>query len=405
MPDRTITGMIDGEKMHACKPSRDDRFDLLTDMRQSPEDTVIIPDENVLHIPGLGFDGVEGKSLLKIAAESWGLGKGAESRASSQLRRGYSGGIMLEAPAGMFRKEEDAKEFLEFFRKNHDGEHNAGKTGLLRDGVKANVLQMSNSDAQFIEQRRFQRQDAALWFLLEQILGDDSSVSYNSLEQKNLGYLSSCLMRWLCKWEEECNEKLLSQKEKDRDSHYFKFNVAALLRADYKTTIDSLSLAINARIMSPNEAREKLDMNSYEGGDEYANPAITPGQPGADQEEQDEPADDESDRQDNGRARLAAQEMVRSLLKREANDAVNGTNRGNFVAWIDRYYSRWEPKLADKLESIGLDRDLAREHCSQSIGYLLDASGKSTQENLKETVSEMVKDWPNRAAKILEELQ
>ena len=141
---------------------------------------------------------------------------------------------------------------------------------------------MSASDSQWVEQRLFQRQEVTLLFLLEQILGDDSSVSYNSLEQKNLAYLSNCLMRWLVKWEEEANHKLLSNREKARGLHFFRFNVSALLRADSKTQMETITGYIASRVYSPNEGRELLDMLPYDGGDAYENPAISPGEGGAD---------------------------------------------------------------------------------------------------------------------------
>lgn len=401
MPDRTVTGMIEGDKWHATKPSRDDRLDLLSDMRENSEETILLHDSQVLHIPGLGFDGVVGKSLIKIASQSWGLGSDAERRSGSQMRKGYSGGLMLEAPPGLLREESKANEFLSWFRQHHDGEENAGKTGLLREGVKAQILQMSNSDAQFIEQRRFQRQETALWFCLEQILGDDSSVSYNSLEQKNLSYLSSCLMRWLCKWEQECDAKLLSSKERRR-GYYFKFNVAALLRSDYKTTVESLGIAITHRIISPNEAREKLDMNPYEGGDEFENPAITPGHSSGNGEVDGDEEDDATEDTQQAVNAMAAEQMVRSLLSREANDVINGTNKRNFVGWIEAYYPKWELKLADKLESIGVDRNKASEHCQRSVEMLLSEAGLSTKENLKQNVEKLVRQWSNRVVSILE---
>jgi hypothetical protein len=207
-------------------------------------------------------------------------------------------------------------------------------------------------------------------------------------------------MRWLCKWEQECDAKLLTTSERRR-GYYFKFNVGALLRADTKTTMESLGIAITHRIINPNEAREKLDMNPYEEGDEFFNPAITPGS-GAEEDTEDDQEDDSEEQDQSAQTNLlAAEEMIRSLITREANDVVNGTNRKNFVAWVDGYYPKWEQKFADKLEAIGMDRDLAREHCKESILELLELSGVSTQETLKENVEKAVKGWPNRVVRFL----
>jgi HK97 family phage portal protein len=395
MPDRTITGMVEGEKWHACKPDRDDRLPLLQDMRENPTDTVFMPNSEVIHLPGFTTDGVNGLSIVGLAKQSFGMGLDAEKHSSKQIKKGYSGGLMLEAPEGAFRQTKDAQEFLEEFRKSQDGADNAGKTGLLRNGVKANILSMSNQDAQFIEQRKFQRQEAALWLGLETILGDDNSVSYNSLEQKILSYLMNCLGPWLTACEQEFNLKLLSDREL-RQGYRFKFNDGALLRSDKATSADFVSKLIACKVLNPNEARyDYFDLNPYEGGEEYANPA-TSSPDKATKEPEDKPPEPETQN------KLAIEETLRSLFNREAHDAINGTNKGNFLDWIEKYYAKWEPKLADKFESIGLDRDLARVHCEESKEQLLDVAGDSKPDELKENVTLQVATWKNRTNSILE---
>src|SRR5690606_35701299 len=144
------------------------------------------------------------------------------------------------------------------------------------EGVKANVMAMSNRDAEFVSTLMYMRQEEALRFMLENILGDDSSVSYNSLEQKNLAYMQNCLNPWLRQWEEECELKILSSRELS-DGYYFKFNDGALLRTDKATSMTTASLAIQNKVWSRNEVREMFYMNPVEGGDVFENPAITPG--------------------------------------------------------------------------------------------------------------------------------
>ncbi len=235
---------------------------------------LIIPDADVLHIKGISFDGIDGKGSIPTHKRTLRIAIDSERSLENQLSKGFAGSILLEAPAGAFADEQDAKRFVEAFKAHHNGSEKAGQIGLLREGIKANVISMSSVDMQMIEQRAFSRQDIALLFGLESILGDNASVSYNSLEQKKLAYLLDTLMRWLVKWEQELDYKLLSDAEKQADSHYFKFTDRALLRADSQTQSQILSTYITARVISPNEARAMLDLNPYEGGDEYANPSI-----------------------------------------------------------------------------------------------------------------------------------
>jgi len=403
MPDRTDTVLVDGEKVHFTKVDRDDRLELWEDIKQAMRkakidgignSVIAIPDSEVIHIHGLGFDGVKGRSLISLAAQSWGVGLGAEKQERKKQKKGYSGGLMLEAPESAFRKEQEANEFLQYFRENHDGEENAGKTGLLRAGIKANVLSMSNTDAQFIEQRMFQRQEAALWFCLEQILGDDSSVSYNSLEQKNLAYLQNCLGSWLTMWEEECESKLLTTSEIER-GFYFKFNDGALLRTDKQTTAQIVSTLITARVINPNEAREMFEMNPYDGGNLYENPSVTSGQPG--QSLDNKPNDEDLNNR-------AAESRIRNLIIVESNRVRNAVKSQNFLDWMDKFYAKWETKLSSALEEIGGCSEAAKAHCEESKRQLLGCAD-ATPEDFAGVIDACVATWADRVAVIIEDME
>ena len=228
----------------------------------------------------------------------------------------------------------------------------AEKVGLLRNGVKANVLQMSNRDAQFVDQMIFQRQEAALWLMLESILGDDTSQSYNTEEQKSLAYLKHCLANWLTRWEQECEYKLLSPREFESDEYYMKFNTGALLRTDSQTTASIGSTYIASRVYNPNEWREKLDENPYEGGDDYENPNVTPGGGG------DSPPN-------NAAARL---ERLMKIEQRQVNKFLD---RGDSFEIIDNWYdTTFIRKLTAAVEELGGDFAIAQNHCVESLNYI-----------------------------------
>lgn len=386
MPDRTDTMLINGEKWHGTILEQDSRVGLWRKLPPELESKVTyFTDDEVLHIPGLGYDGVKGYSLLSLARRSWGLGIGSEKHMQTQQKKGYAGGLMLEAPPGAFRSERDAQEFLENFRKNHEGTENAGKAGLLRENVKANVLTMNNADAQFIEHRRFQREDAALMFCLEGILGDSSNASYNSLEQRNIAYRTNCLAPWTTTWEEECELKLLTESERRR-GYYMKFNDGALFRTEKAVTMAFISQGITSRVISPNEGRSMLDMNPYEGGDVFSNPAIDKVTPNGTTESK------------------AAMAMLSNLLSVECTRVKQAAKKPDkFFSKLDAFYGDWERKLADAIEQIGGDRDIATRHCAESKSRLLDAS-ECKPEELIESIDRTVHDWPNRVHALIEEL-
>jgi HK97 family phage portal protein len=413
LPDRTITVMIDGEKFHLTKPQGWDRLKLFENSSEEMRDVIILADTDVVHIPGFGFDGIEGLSLLAVAARSWNAGISGDKQINTQMTKGFSGKFMLEAPAGAFRNENDAKTFMESFNRYHSGPENADKVGLLREGIKMNSLSMSNQDAQFLENRKYQRQDAALWFLLESILGDDSSVSYNSLEQKNLGYLSNCLMTWVVKWEQELDAKLLTSRERNNDTNYFKFNTAALLRSDYKTTIDSLAIAIQNRILNPNEARAVLEMNPYEGGEYYMNPATSSG---ADQMgNAAEDADDENDLEDSAESDLvdspndknskAIKSHLSHLLTVEKNRLIDASKSPNkFLAFMDKFYPKFEETLNRGIAQYCDNSKIAMHWCKDSRRLLMTICDNVTAEDFEAKLKEEIAAWDTRLNKLVKEV-
>ena len=395
LPDSTATLMIRGEKWHATVAEPESRLRLFRGEKLKPEDLIWLPDEDVWHIPGLGFDGLEGKSLISLAKQSWGIGLNAEKHIAKQQRKGYAGGLMLEAPIGSMRNQKDAEEFLEKFKEKHEGADNAGTIGMLREGITAKMMQMNNTDAQFVEERKFQREDAALWFVMQSILGDSSGNSYASLEQKNLAYRMECLAPWSTKMEEEADLKLLTQSERQR-GFYHKFNDGALLRTEKAQTMAFISQGIAARVLSPNEGRSMLDMNPYDGGDEYENPNTIA--KGSDQQpkEDDKPKEDPTQKDAATKSRIS--HMVDVECKKVAESAARATEKGlNFLEWVDAFYDKnWQPKLMSVFDELGIEDTRAIDWCRQSKQRLLDCCDYSTVETLPENVAKCVFSWKIR---------
>ena len=404
LPYDTCTVWVDGEKWHVTKLERNSRLSLIEDMLKDPVAVVSYPDEVVIHVPWVTLNGINGMGVLDFGKRTIGMSIDADKHVAKSLSKGFSGRAMLEAPPGAFRKEEDAKEFLANFKKAHDGPK-GDETGMLREGVKLNLIANTARDQQLIEQRLHQRQDTALIFMLESMIGDDSSVSYNSLEQKHLAYLVNCLGSILVKWEEECNEKLLSDAEKRADSHFFKFNTGALLRTDYPTTITTLAQALQARIITRNEAREKLDLNTVEGGDVFENPNIDTRQ---DESTPDEPTDESSDdtEQQNNRRADAIRSRLEHMLNVERKRVVNATGSKDYIAWADKFYSRWQTTFGDVISELGGDEALAGAYCERHKLEILKVYDVATSDVFQEEIEKVTAGWSTEGIvkSILEDL-
>lgn len=216
-----------------------------------------LPPSEVLHIKGLGFDGLQGYDVITYAKEHIGLGLAIRKYGSVFFKNGATPGIVLERPLESGPMDEGGEQTL---RKSFDsivtGLDNAHRTAVLQEGMKATVLAVDARKSQLIEMREHEvRQIAALLGVPPHKLGDPTRTSYNSLEQENASFLEDALDPWFCRWEDECYDKLLTEREKEADTHFMEFNRDAAIRVDTKTLVESLVQEVNNGLLSPDEAR------------------------------------------------------------------------------------------------------------------------------------------------------
>ena len=222
--------------------------------------------ENILHIRGLGFDGLNGYSVIQFAATSLGLAKGAQEHGENFFKHGTALSGVLETPEVL---DEPAIQRLRTqWQKLYGGVKNHHKPAVLEQGLKYAPVSLNAADSQLIETMQFTFRDVANWFgVPPHKLGDNSRTAYNSLEQENQAFLDDALDYWLVVWEQEMREKLLSERQKDRDSHFIEFERKALVRADLKTRAMYYKMATGGRPwMTPDEVRGKENVNTL-GGD------------------------------------------------------------------------------------------------------------------------------------------
>lgn len=394
MPDRTDSVLFEGRKFHITKPDKDDRLGLYESIEKERDGTIFFEDSDVLHIQGFGFNGVVGLSLVGQMRRSLAIPISQEEHAYSQTKKGFVAKLLIEAGPGMFKNEGTAKEWIEQFNKAHSSEENAGKAGLLQNGMKANVLSMSNDDAQFLEQRKFSRQDVCLMLGLDSMPGDGDSHSYNSKEMESLNYLDTGLAPWACRWETQIDAKVLTESERRR-GYFSMFEFSELLRTDTKTQAEVHMIQRQAGIKNANECREEIGKNPYPEGYSYQNPSTTSNVAETEQ-------DDKQTQQ--SKAEKVVQNSLKRLLRREAKNALTGANAKDFCAWIDANYSKWQTTLEEAFLELGIDAEIAVKHCEKSREMLLDCAGNAkTTEQLKQNVQKCVGSWENRFIDIINE--
>jgi len=390
MPDRSETLMVQGEVYHVTMPEEDDPILFKQVIEETPliellqhRDVVVMHDSEVLHCKGFGYNGYAGLSVARVLKDTLGIDLQAQKYANNGMRKGFAGEVMLEAPAGMFRNEDDAKAFLDGFRKRHERGQDGETVGLLREGIKANVMNMSPADSQFLEQRSFSRQDIGMIFGMQSLPFDDTATSYNSLEQKQLAYLASCLDRWLTRWEFQCDMKLRSEPEKRVDSVHFKFDRATWLRTDAQTKQEVLSGLISSTIINRNEARLAWGLNPVEGGDEFLNPFTTT-EGGVEVEDVDEvdetPGDEET----------MIEDRLKYLTTLEAQRIIEMTSRKDFLDQLDGFYTKWAITLLNNHIPVDRVKAITEEH---KDGILELSGSVSSMEQLAERVGDYARTW------------
>jgi HK97 family phage portal protein len=252
---------------------------------------------NVIHIRGLGFDGLRGYSPLFLARQGVGLGLALEEFGSKFFGNDAKSGGFLEHPGKL---SDEAVARLQKQKEAQGGLSNAHRMKILEEGMKFNPTTISPEDSQFLMTRTFQVEEIARIYKvpLHMLQSQAKSTSWGSgIAQMSLGFAIYTLGVWLVRWEQELTWKLLKPEE-IAQGYYIKINVNALLRADAKTRADVYTKALNTSTgwMSRNEVRALEDLNP----DEIENTAPQPfGEaPPADDDDELEETDDELDEEE-----------------------------------------------------------------------------------------------------------
>lgn len=241
-------------------------------MRYSDEvggknETVILKPSDVLHIPGLGFDGLVGYSPIAMAKNAIGLAIATEEYGAKFFANGAAPSGVLEHPGTI----KDPQRVREAWQSQFGGSQNSGKIAVLEEGMKYTPISISPEQAQFLETRKFQINEIARIFRVPpHMVGDLEKSSFSNIEQQSLEFVKYTLDPWVIRWEQSIMRSLLTTKEKK--TYFVKFNVEGLLRGDYQSRMNGYATARQNGWMSANDIREleNLDRIPAEaGGDLY----------------------------------------------------------------------------------------------------------------------------------------
>jgi HK97 family phage portal protein len=221
--------------------------------------------DQVLHIPGLGFDGLIGYSPIAMAKNAIGMSIATEEYGSKFFSNGANPSGVLEHP-GVIK---DPKRVRESWNAVYQGSSNAHKVAVLEEGMAFKSIGIPPDQAQFLDTRKFQIEEICRIFRVPpHLVANLERATFSNIEHQSISFVVHTIRPWLIRIEQAIHKALLSEGEKR--TYFVSFVADGLLRGDYKTRMEGYAVGIQNGFLSPNDVRSLENMNSIEHGDVYA---------------------------------------------------------------------------------------------------------------------------------------
>ena len=228
---------------------------------------------DVLHIPGLGFDGIMGYSPIALEKNAIGLGIAAEEYGSTFFKNGARPSGVLTHPNTV----RDPKRLRDNWNATYGGSSNGGKVAILEESMSFTPISLPNNEAQFLETRRFQVEEICrIYRVPPHLVGNLDRATFSNIENQSIDFAVHTIRPWLVRIEQAMNRALFSDSEKAGNPgggrFYVQFNLDGLMRGDYKSRMEGYAIARQNGWMSANDIRALENLNPIseeEGGSTY----------------------------------------------------------------------------------------------------------------------------------------
>ena len=246
---------------------RDSKGNLTYTYTTSDGKTVSIKPRDVLHIPGLGFDGVMGYSPIALEKNAIGLGIASEEYGSKFFSNGARPSGILTHPNTV----KNPKALRESWNSAYGGSSNSNRVAILEEGMKFEPIAIPNNEAQFLETRKFQVDEICrIYRVPPHLVGNLEHATFSNIEHQSIDFAVHTIRPWLVRIEQAMNRALLSDQEKGR--FFVQFNIDGLMRGDYKSRMEGYAIGRQNGWLSANDIRALENQNPIpkeEGGDAY----------------------------------------------------------------------------------------------------------------------------------------
>ncbi|MBQ7013396.1 MAG: phage portal protein [Oscillospiraceae bacterium] len=236
----------------------------------TPKGQIVLGSEDVLHFKSHHtMGGLAGISVREQLSSTIQGNIKAQKMVSDMYDSGMTAKAVLQYTGGLNPENVDAlTKQVELYAQGKKRSGGVANIIPIPVGFTLTPLNMKLADSQFLEVKQYSALQIASAFGVKPYqVGDYTKSSYASAEAQQLSFLIDTLLFNVKQYEEEIAYKLLTSME-ESDGYHVKFNTGVILRADQQTQINTLSAAVSNFLMTPNEAREKLDLPWVQGGDQ-----------------------------------------------------------------------------------------------------------------------------------------
>jgi HK97 family phage portal protein len=379
LPDKTRPARVNGQLVYnVLLPNGEQR---------------ILNPVDVLHVPGFGFDGLQGYNPIRLAREAIGLGMAAEEFGARFFGQGTNLGGVVEHPGKLGQQaHENLRTSL---TQSYQGLGKSHLLLILEEGMKYQKFGVPPNEAQFLETRKFQVTDIARLFRVPpHMIADLDRSTYSNIEFQAIEFVVHTLRPWLVRWEQAINYKLFTPRE--RKKYYAEHLVDGLLRGDAKSRAEALATLRQNGIINADEWREIENMNPQEGevGKQFwimsnmipvVSPAPESAEPGPDLPAGTRAIPERRDNSVNARVRLAKayerlfEDAGRRIVRREKADIEKiglkllAENPERFDRWLDEFYEAAPEWIARTIMPVVLSyaeavQALAAEDIDAAVG-------------------------------------
>lgn len=305
---------------------------------------------DVLHVQGLGFDGLKGYSVLSMARQSLALGLAAQQFGATFFGNGAFPGLVFQHPGVL--GEAAQSRLRDSWQAIHSGPDRAHRIAIVEEGMKVEKLTIPPDDAQFLETRQFQREDICAYFNLNPaMLGyNASNAPGGNYEAQKISFVSDTIAPWWRAWEQEIERKLLGpgprqvEHEAEELLQYLSMNETRL-----KNKADAAARLVGAGF-DPADVTDVCGLPPMRF--EKPEPPPPPAAPAQDPPPEKDPEDAPADPAVTEAQRALVVHSVGLLVRIEAGEARRAAEKGRLKAWAADFYPRHQVRLVQSLEPV-----------------------------------------------------